>query len=110
VQGSIEQWKRLSELVATSLGCTGFESPAQKKRVLHYYLPTYFWVRDQVSKHEQEGAKGPCVVRFVNALHFNIYTCHDHAYDFEHPDSCSFVQMKPISAFLPVESLGLRYS
>jgi hypothetical protein len=72
VRENLADWRNLADMVARSLGNPDLEhlvqDPAQQKRVLHYYLPVYFWVRQKVTERRETGAKGPCVVRMLAAV------------------------------------------
>lgn len=50
-------------VVAQSLGCEDLDKDFDRRRVLHYYLPVFYWIRQQIADCKKRGKTGPCVVR-----------------------------------------------
>eukprot|EP00892_Ulva_mutabilis_P004232 jgi/Ulvmu1/2180/UM013_0025.1 len=62
VTENVADWRRLAGVVAQNLGCQDLETASDRQRVLHYYLPVFYWVRQQVTECKKRGKAGPCVV------------------------------------------------
>ena len=58
----LADWRRLAGVVAQSLGCDDLSQDFDRRRVLHYYLPVFYWIRQQVADRKTRGKTGPCVV------------------------------------------------
>lgn len=62
VTENLAEWRRLAGAVAHNLGCQDLQEEGDRQRVLQYYLPVFYWVRQQVADSKSSGKKGPCVV------------------------------------------------
>eukprot|EP00245_Coleochaete_scutata_P008308 TRINITY_DN2502_c1_g1_i2.p1 TRINITY_DN2502_c1_g1~~TRINITY_DN2502_c1_g1_i2.p1 ORF type:complete len:454 (+),score=79.77 TRINITY_DN2502_c1_g1_i2:196-1557(+) len=51
VKGKIREWAHLGQLLARQLGFDYSQmTPSQKKRIYHYYLPTFWWCMKQLDE------------------------------------------------------------
>lgn len=63
VRSNIERWSMLGGTLRQQLGFDEVMTPAESRRIYHYYLPTAMWIEKQLAEHRnkwtEQGNEGP---------------------------------------------------